>query len=200
MFVKKGYRANGRIFLSIVKAYREADTKKNKHKLIKRLGYLDELQELYDDPIAHFTELAKQMTEEEKKTQSKIYHELGINKFLINRERGLKAKYPLNNIMKLLVYDRILHPSSKLSTYENRGSYVENFGFPLESIYRSLTIFAKHKNNLLRDIHENICVNYGRDTSNVFYDVTNYYFHTEEETSLIAKGMSKDRKGKPIVI
>lgn len=75
------------------------------------MGYLDELQELYDDPIAHFTELAKQMTEEEKKTQtleltidnqefmstgtddlknigfavlSKIYHELGINKFLIN--------------------------------------------------------------------------------------------------------------------
>ena len=130
---------------------------------------------------------------------SKIYHELGINKFLINRERGLKAKYPLNNIMKLLVYDRILYPSSKLSTYENRGSYVENFDFPLESIYRSLTIFAKHKNNLLRDIHENICMNYGRDTSNVFYDVTNYYFHTEEETSLIAKGMSKDRKGKPIV-
>lgn len=163
------------------------------------MGYLDELQELYDDPIAHFTELAKQMTEEEKKTLSKIYHELGINKFLINRERGLKAKYPLNNIMKLLVYDRILHPSSKLSTYENRTSYVENFDFPLENLYRSLTVFAKHKDNLLRDIHENICMNYGRDTSNVFYDVTNYYFHTEEETSLIAKGMSKDRKGKPIV-
>ena len=28
MFVKKGYRANGRIFLSIIKAYRETDTKK----------------------------------------------------------------------------------------------------------------------------------------------------------------------------
>ena len=109
---------------------------------------------------------------------SKIYHELGINKFLINRERGLKAKYPLNNIMKLLVYDRILHPSSKLSTYENRTSYVENFDFPLENLYRSLTVFTKHKDNLLRDIHENICMNYGRDTSNVFYDVTNYYFHT----------------------
>lgn len=226
LFIKKGKRANGRIFLSIVKAYREIETKKNKHKLIKRLGYLDELQNLYDDPIAHFTEVAKQMTEEEKKIQtieltinhqefmstdtndlknigfsalSKIYHELGIHKFWINRERGLKAKYPLNNIMKLLVYDRILHPGSKLSTYENRTSYVENFDFPLESLYRSLTIFAKHKDNLLRDIHENICMNYGRDTSNVFYDVTNYYFHTEEETSLIAKGFSKDRKGKPIV-
>ena len=226
MFLKKDPRPNGRLYLSIVKSYRDPKTKVNKQKAVLSVGFMDELQELYNDPIAHFTELAKQMTEEEKKTQtleltidnqefmstgtddlknigfavlSKIYHELGINKFLINRERGLKAKYPLNNIMKLLVYDRILHPSSKLSTYENRASYVENFDFPLESLYRSLTVFAKHKDNLLRDIHENICMNYGRDTSNVFYDVTNYYFHTEEETSLIAKGLSKDRKGKPIV-
>lgn len=226
MFLKKDLRPNGRLYLSIVKSYRDPQSKVNKQKAVSSVGFLDELQNLYDDPIAHFTEVAKQMTEEEKKIQtieltinhqefmstdtndlknigfsalSKIYHELGIHKFWINRERGLKAKYPLNNIMKLLVYDRILHPGSKLSTYENRTSYVENFDFPLESLYRSLTIFAKHKDNLLRDIHENICMNYGRDTSNVFYDVTNYYFHTEEETSLIAKGFSKDRKGKPIV-
>lgn len=226
MFLKKDLRPNGRLYLSIVKSYRDPQSKVNKQKAVSSVGFLDELQNLYDDPIAHFTEVAKQMTEEEKKIQtieltinhqefmstdtndlknigfsalSKIYHELGIHKFWINRERGLKAKYPLNNIMKLLVYDRILHPGSKLSTYENRTSYVENFDFPLESLYRSLTIFAKHKDHLLRDIHENICMNYGRDTSNVFYDVTNYYFHTEEETSLIAKGFSKDRKGKPIV-
>jgi len=159
------------------------------------VGFLDELSEQYDDPIAHFTELAKQMTKDEKKAQtltltintnetmskdtndlknigfivlSKIYHELGIHKFMLNRERGLKAKYPLNNILKLLVYDRILHPSSKLSSYENRDMYLENFDFPLESLYRALSIFAKHKDKLLLDIHENIRMLYGRDVSNVF--------------------------------
>lgn len=226
MFLKKDLRPNGRLYLSIVKSYRDPITKKNKQRAVLSIGFLDELEHLHDDPIAHFTEVANQMTEDEKKNQtlqisidheeemsldtndlknigfsvlSKIYHELGIHKFLINRERGLKAKYPLNNIMKLLVYDRILHPSSKLSSYENRNMYVENFDFPLESLYRSLDVFAKHKDTLLRELHENITMNYGRDTSNVFYDVTNYYFHTEEETNLIAKGYSKDRKGKPIV-
>lgn len=226
MFLKKDLRPNGRLYLSIVKSYRDPITKKNKQRAVLSIGFLDELEHLHDDPIAHFTEVANQMTEDEKKNQtlqisidheeemsldtndlknigfsvlSKIYHELGIHKFLINRERGLKAKYPLNNIMKLLVYDRILHPSSKLSSYENRNTYVENFDFPLESLYRSLDVFAKHKDSLLRELHENITMNYGRDTSNVFYDVTNYYFHTEEETNLIAKGYSKDRKGKPIV-
>jgi len=123
----------------------------------------------------------------------------GIDKFLINRERGIKAKFPLNNIMKLLVYERILNPSSKLSAYENRDLYIENFDFPLESVYRSLDIFSKQKEKLLLDIHENVNMKYGRDVSNVFYDVTNYYYHTEEETDLIARGYSKDRKGKPII-
>ena len=226
MFLKQDPRPNGRIYLSIVKSYRDPITGKNRQKSVQSVGFLDEVEHLYDDPIAHFKKLAKQMSKEEKKSQtiqitidheeemsvdtdnlknigfsvlSKIYHELGIHKFLINRERGLKAKFPLNNIMKLLVYDRILHPSSKLSSYENKDFYLENFNFPLESLYRSLDVFAKHKDTLLRDLHENITMNYGRDTSNVFYDVTNYYFHTEEESNLIAKGYSKDRKGKPIV-
>ncbi len=226
MFLKKDKRPNGRLYLSIVKGYRDPETKKNKQKAIKSIGFYDELINDYQDPIAHFTEVAKQMTLEEKQNDkfeitcyknelmtidtndlknigfavlSKIYHKLGINKFLINRERGMNYKYPLNNIMKLLVYDRILEPESKLATYENKDNYVENFDFPLESVYRSLPVFAKHKDKLLLDIHENIKMTYGRDTSNVFYDVTNYYFHIDKETELIRKGMSKDRKGKPIV-
>ena len=164
MFLRKTPQANGRIFLAIVKGYRDPVTKTTKTKTIKSIGFLDELEKQYNDPLDYFTKMAKQITQEEKKHQtielnidneeymstdtdelknigfcvlSKLYHELAIHKFLINRERGLKAKYPLNNIMKLLVFDRILHPASKRSSYENRGMYVENFDFPLESLYRS---------------------------------------------------------------
>lgn len=226
MFVKKAKRAGGRTFLTIVKPYREVGTKKNKHKQIMRLGYLDELEKEFEDPMAHFQELAKQMTLEEKKADklkltfelnkrlsinddnlwnigfsviSKIYHTLEIHKFFINRESVIKAKYPLNNIMKLLVYERILHPSSKLSSYESRKKYFENFNFPLESMYRSFKYFAKYKNDLILSLHKNVCNNFGRDTSNVFYDVTNYYFDINEEDELRKKGMGKDKKGKPIV-
>lgn len=226
MFLKKDPRPNGRLYLSIVKSYRDPKTKANKQKAILSVGFMDELEKLYPDPIAHFTEVARQMTEEEKQAQtfeftiqndevmdigtndlknigfaalSKIYHELGIHSFLINRERNLRAKHPLNNIMKLLVYDRILHPASKLASYKNKDMYVENFDFSIDSLYRSLKIFAKHKQALIRDIHENVKMSYGRNTSNVYYDVTNYYFHTEEENALIAKGFSKDKKNKAIV-
>ncbi len=226
MYLKKDKRANGRTYLSIVKSYRDPIDKKSRHKLIKRIGFFDELVKEYQDPIMHFTEVAKQMTiaeKEEKKLTitlnknevmstntsdiknigfaalSTIYHKLNIHKFLINRQRVINYQHPLNNAMKLLVYDRIFEPESKLATYDNKNFYVENFDFPLESLYRSLKIFAKYKDKLLLDIHENIRMIYGRDSTNVFYDVTNYFFHKDDESELIKKGMGKDRKGKPIV-
>lgn len=226
MYLKQDKRPNGRVYLSIVKGFRDPITKKSKQIAIKSIGFLDELINEFDDPIAHFKQVAQRMTEDEsvdKTVQlvldmnetldtdtdelknigflalSKIYHELGIHRFMINRERGLKLDLPLNNILKLLVYERILNPCSKLATYSNKNSYFENFNFPLESIYRALPIFSKHKDKLMLELHENISMIYGRDTSNVFYDVTNYYFHKDQETEMIRKGMGKDRKGKPII-
>ncbi len=226
MFLKKTKHKNKTIYLSICKSFRDPITKKTKQKTVKSLGYLHELEKEFDDPIAHFTEIAKQMTSEENTMEkleiiidknermttdtndlrnigfaviSKMYHEIGIHKFLINRQRGLKSNFPLNNIMKLLIYTRILDPGSKFSNYENRHQYIENFDFPLESLYRSLKVFAKQKDKLILDLHENINMIYPRDTENVFYDVTNYYFHTEREDDFIQKGVGKDRKDKKIV-
>ncbi len=227
MYLKKSTNSKtGRTYLSAVHGYRDPKTKKSKTKTIKSFGYLDELKKEYEDPIEYFSKIVAKMDSERKKARtmeviynldeemttetddmknigfsvlSKIYHELRIHKFLINRERGLKAKHPLNNIMKLLIYSRILYPCSKFSTFENRKQFIENFDFPLESIYRSLRVFAKHKDPLLLDLHKNINMLYKRDTTNVFYDVTNYYFHKDDESELIKKGYGKDRKGKPIV-
>ena len=65
MYLKKDKRPNGRTHLAICKSYRDPNTKRIRAKSILNIGYLDEQLKLYDDPIAHFTELAKQMTEEE---------------------------------------------------------------------------------------------------------------------------------------
>ena len=55
----------GRTYLSIVRSYRDKATGKNRAATIKSIGYLDELSKTYDNPIAHFKEIAKKMTEEE---------------------------------------------------------------------------------------------------------------------------------------
>ena len=54
------------VYLVITDAFREDG--KVKRRSVKSLGYLSKLKEQYDDPIAYFTEVARQMTEEKKLT------------------------------------------------------------------------------------------------------------------------------------
>ena len=64
MYVQKS-SSHGKIYLSIVQGYRKDG--KVKHKTIEKLGYLDDLKKEFDDPIAHFKKVAKQMSSEIKK-------------------------------------------------------------------------------------------------------------------------------------
>ena len=135
----------GKTSLSICRGFRD-ETGKVKHTTVKTLGLLEDLEKDFDDPISHFRNLAKQMTQEEKNSNlpititidkneklqenicnrknfgyaalSKIYHELEIDKFLINKFKDRDvSEFKINNIMKLLVFSRCLLSYSKKSTY-----------------------------------------------------------------------------------
>ena len=104
MFIRKSL-SNGKIYLSFVQGYRD-ENGKVKQKTIEKIGYLEDLKKLYDDPIKHFKEIAKKRTNEqitelviknlntqtlniEEDTQKnlgyviikKLYQELGIKNF-----------------------------------------------------------------------------------------------------------------------
>lgn len=119
---------------------------------------------------------------------SYFYHKLKINNFFINRQRNLNIDYSLNNIFQMLVYSRVLEPCSKKSSFENMDSYFLDFNFGINDVYRALDYFNFYKDDLLLHIHEMIRMTYGRDTSNVYYDVTNYYFEIKEPDDFRKKG------------
>ena len=77
MFLRKNYsNKTGRTHLAIVQGYRDTDGK-NKHKTVQRVGYLDELQKEYEDPIAHFTAVAEAMDKREKSKRLYASHRNG---------------------------------------------------------------------------------------------------------------------------
>ena len=227
MFLKKTPNKSGRINLAIVDGYYDKATKKTKHKVIESLGYLDELEKQYDDPIDYFTKRAKKLTEEKKARQapinftfydsdrlcvgdnlrknfgyaalSKIYHELELDKFLNNRQRHTKESYDANTILKMLVYSRILAPASKKSSFDHREMFFEKTNYSLDDVYRCLSFLNKHKETIQVWINDKIKENYGRDTSLIYYDVTNYYFETDEQNDFLRKGVSKEHRPNPIV-
>lgn len=110
---------------------------------------------------------------------SKIYHELGLDRFFNGRQRFIKIKYNLNNAIKLLVFSRILFPNSKKSTYELKHKFFDNTDFTLPNIYDALTRLYNYKTELITWLYEKVGDSYQRDNSIVFYDVTNYYFEID---------------------
>ena len=70
MFLKTTKQKNGRINLSLVHGYRDPVTKKTKHRVIENLGYVDEYLDRYEDPVAHFKEIARIRTKEMKEEEA----------------------------------------------------------------------------------------------------------------------------------
>ena len=221
-------KKTGRTYLSIASGYRDPKTKKTKTVIIQSLGYLDILEKNYANPISHFKEVVKIMNEEkeqenppisikinknEKMTEgtsnrknfgyaalSKVYHELEIDKFLINKfkDRNL-SEFKINNIMKLLVFARCLFPDSKKSTYENKDLFFENTEFSLKEVYNALGYLEPFKESIQHYIYDHIEEQYKPKNEAVFYDVTNYYFEIDDPDELRKKGVNKEHRPNPIV-
>jgi len=226
MYLQVG-KSNGRSYLTIVQGYRDPVTKKVRHKTIKSLGYLEELQKEYKDPVAHFRRVVEEMNKkaaieeqpvlisfdpEETLTEnqanrknigyaalSKLYHELGLHIFFYNNSRSFKSEFNTNNIMKLLVFSRILAPCSKKKTYEEKDRYFENTEFSLDDVYRCLTQVVTFKDRVQLHLHRQMKDKFGRSTELVYYDVTNYYFETDRQDEMKKKGVSKEYRPDPIV-
>ena len=64
MYLHKSKRKDGRTYLSLVAAYREGG--KKRMRTVESLGYLDELEKSYADPIAHFRSVCEERNAEER--------------------------------------------------------------------------------------------------------------------------------------
>ena len=227
MYLKKTYKKEpGRTYLAIAQKYRHPVKKVSTDRNIKSLGYLDEMEKKYKDPIAHFKEIARKMTEEDNAKKKvtlkinmdeelvrdsssrknlgyaailKIYHELELNVFFNNRARNESFKYNTNSIMILLAVSRLLSPGSKKKAFLERSRYFERFSFSLVDIYRALSHFAGLEKDLQKHLNEKIKEKYGRNTKTVYYDVTNFYFEIDKADNLRKYGKSKEGRHNPIV-
>lgn len=225
MYVKKNSCKNGRILLTFTHGYRENG--KIKQKNIETLGYLDELEKIYDDPIAHFRVIAKKRTADNALESEpihldldpaaeidqfevglknlgyavfeKIYHELGIHTFFQRHENRLNIDFNLNALFRLLTYSRILDPGSKKKAYDKQSQFFETMAPSLDSVYRSLDYFDRFSLDLQTWLNEAVKKQYGRNQEYAYYDVTNYYFEIDEEDELRRKGPSKEHRPNPIV-
>ena len=213
-------------YLTIQKKFWDREKRMSRSKHYEALGYLHDLQKEFPDPIAHYKEIIAKMNVEEKGNKKltleidlneklpdesnsrynlgyavimKIYHELELDRFLNNKARNENFEYNTNSIMQLLTITRILHPSSKKRSYEYKNTFFERFDFELHHVYRALSHFSKIGLECQRFISEQINVKFGRDTTLMYFDVTNFHFEIDETDDFRKRGKEKNNRPDPIV-
>ena len=203
MYLRKIKRPNG-IYLAIQESYYDSKSKQSRTRTIQSLGYLDALKKEYQDPVAYFTQMASDMTEQKKQKKSvqilidttarmstetadvknvgygilkELYKKLEIDKFWSWKTRNLSIRYSVDQIFRMLVFSRILVPASKKGTFDGRDFYFEDFGdFSLDDIYHALDIICKNNEDLQKWIYDHSKKICTRDLSVSYFDCTNYYF------------------------
>ena len=212
LFIKKYKTSYGKTHCSIVDGYRVNG--KIKHKTIKKYGHLEDLENLYDDPILFLNNelirLKKEFNSKVTATFDKkefntfnddtfnigysylknIFQELNISNVLKNKQYSTNIEYSLSKACELLTYSRILDPGSIKYTYEHKNQFFEPFDLSLDDLYRSLNPLLDCKEDIFKTIWENTKDTYNRDASTSYYDCTNYYFEIEydDEDTLNDKG------------
>lgn len=227
MYLNKQKKPNGDLYLSIREKY-HVPQKGSRERTIESIGYLSELQEKYDDPIAYFSNYAKELTRKSKEEKSctisidlsekletgtndtrnvgygilkSLYKDLELDKFWNWKTRNLNVEYSTDQIFRLLTISRALNPGSKKYTLENSNFFFEPFdGISLDDVYHALDIIAANQNDLQKWIFEHSKKICERNLSTSYFDCTNYYFDIShpDVDELDDEGNPVDENGNPV--
>ncbi|MGF6991654.1 transposase [Lachnospiraceae bacterium PM6-15] len=226
MYLNKQKKSNGDMYLSLREKYHVPKVG-SREKTIESLGYLSELKKTMDDPIAYYTQYAKDQTAKKKTEKSKtisidtneklaigtndvknvgygilklIYKELELDKFWNWKTKNRKMKFNTDQIFRLLTFSRALQPGSKRYTLNHKDIFFESFdGFDLDDIYHALDVIAEHQQDLQEWIYEHSRKLCDRDMSISYFDCTNYYFDIgRPDVDLLGvDGNPVDKEGQP---
>lgn len=204
MYLYTQKRANGDIYMAVKEKY-HVRGKGAREKTVERIGLVSEYKDKYPDPIAHFTQYAKDLTKKKEEEQSlsvqidtnavlevgtndvrnvgygvirELYRRLELSTFWNRRTHDRKIQYSMDQIFRLIVFSRIMNPGSKRFSLQNKDLFFEPFdGISLDDIYSALDIIAENQEELQKWIYDHSSGIIGeRSLSTSYFDCTNYYF------------------------
>lgn len=118
---------------------------------------------------------------------SKIYHKLFLDDVCSYIKRKEKIKTPLNKVLQLEIFSRVIDPSSKYNDFKNKDNFAEIFNISKDNIYDSLDILYKYKNSFIKSIRDNIKSIVKLDKSRLHTDGSNIYVYTKGYDEIITE-------------
>jgi len=206
----KTKKVKGYEYLSIVQSYRENG--KVKHKTIFNLGRADLLVQ---SGLKNIVKGLQRYLEEEQNPNKKdittikekqrlnygylayraLWKKIQLDRILKDVIKDRQIEFDFPEVVFSMVINRLFNPSSKLRHYL---SYKRFIGLPedfeLHHFYRSLDILAEKKEKIEKEIFNLYRNLFNLKLDVVFYDVTTYYFESQQTNSIKDFGFSKDNK------
>ena len=207
------YTNRGNKYVRVVHSYRDSETNKPKMKVIKNYGNLEKLLKQDKNFLKKLEKEIKEKNERLKESAldkikkieadnfekeglvrknygylvyEKIWQELGISRWI--KDIKTRSKIEIEEILKQLVFQRLLTPSSKKSAYDHRENYVDfRNDLILEDYYRVLDIIYDEKEKLEKHLNSTLKKKFNRELNVVLYDVTTYYFESVKKDEIKGK-------------
>jgi transposase len=120
----------------------------------------------------------------------KILEELGLNTFFSSYKGFTKIEYDVYGFAKLLIFGRLLKPASKCATVRQNEDYYEPIldDFNPDNVYDTLDFMASNKEKIIKRMNTNLVKKAHRSPDVIFYDVTNFYYETENPDDDVLDG------------
>ena len=144
----------------------------------------------------------------------RIMEELGLISFFNRYKQLTNYQFDLTGFFRLLIYGRILNPSSKIKTVAQNDDYylpILKDSFYDHNVYDTLDFIYDYKKSLVNKLNRSLVQKFNRTTHLIYYDVTNFFFeieHPDEDVinedgsttkGLRKMGVSKENRKLPIV-
>ena len=144
----------------------------------------------------------------------KILEELDASQLIRSYKNHYDVGFDVYGFFKLLLFGRIIHPASKWATVKQNSDYavpILKGEFQDYNVYKTLDFIYDHRKAIFNRINTSMTKRFGRTTEKIYYDVTNFFFETDEPdedeidpdgkeaAGLRQKGVSKENRDTPIV-
>ena len=216
---------NGRQYLQVVQNYREGG--KTRTRTVKSIGYADQFEDRYEDPVAHFREYVKTLNDEVSQDGGRIelafafdsaieedaplparlgasialgcLDAIGVRDFFRARAGYKGSPAHAGRIFEMLATERMMHATSKREAWALRASFPRRCDFNYEDVYAALPYFAQEARHLDASLHRTWDRARGQlDTEQIFVPCGTYVFPTSGGSTHASVCVALDGEGIPL--
>lgn len=131
----------------------------------------------------------------------RIIEELGLRNLFSSYKGFTRINFDVYGFAKLLIFGRLLNPTSKAATVKQNADYYEPVldDHNPDNVYDTLSFIAENKDRIIRRMNTSLVKKAGRSPEIIYYDVTNFYFEIDDpdpdilddDGNIIEKGQRK---------